>query len=169
MYSGKQPAGIGPKPPSEPDFESAMTEPSTDRSRLPNDRTGTLRIRTAPWEAFQEASLEMAEAAAGGEMSGDRLVTFEDAEAIQRLLTPKRLELLKSVMREPPASLRQLAARLERSPSEVHGDVHRLEEYGIIRLEPAGRAKRPVVPYESIEIEVTLSLPEDADDAAATA
>lgn len=146
-----------------------MTEPPTDRSQIPNDRTGTLRIKTAPWKAFQEASFEMAEAAAEGNMSGDRLVTFEDAEAIQRLLTPKRLELLKSVMADPPASQRQLAARLERSPSEVHGDVHRLEEYGIIEIETVGRAKRPTVPYEVIEIEVTLSVPDDPSDTTLTA
>lgn len=146
-----------------------MTELPTDRTEPPNDRTGTLRIKTAPWEDFHEAALEAAQAAEEGSIGGDRLIAFEDPEAIQRLLTPKRLELLKSVMEDPPPSLRQLAARLERSPSEVHGDVHRLEEYGIIRLEPAGRAKRPVVPYESIEIEVTLSLPDDTDDLARTA
>lgn len=128
-----------------------------------DDKLRTLRITATPWEEFQETALERVET--GG---GDRLIAFEDAVAIQRLLTPKRLELLRSVMEAPSESLRQLAARLDRSPSEVHADVHRLEEYGIIRLEAAGRAKRPVVPYESIEIEVTLSLPDDADDAAPT-
>ncbi|MFB6361469.1 MAG: transcriptional regulator [Halobacteriales archaeon] len=137
-----------------------MTEPSTEHPQPSTDRTGTLRIETAPWDVFQETALETAGATVEGEETGDRLVAFKDAAAIQRLLTPKRLELLKSVMGDPPGSLRALAERLERSPSEVHGDVHLLEEYGIIKLKPAGRAKRPVVPYDSIEIEVTLSLPD---------
>lgn len=136
-----------------------------DNTQQIDEPRRALRITTAPWEDYQETMLETIETGTDGE----RLVAFEDAEAIQRLLTPKRLELLKSVMEDPPESLRQLAARLERSPSEVHGDVHLLEEYGIVRLEAAGRAKRPVVPYETIEIEVTLSLPDDIDDAVPTA
>lgn len=140
----------------------------TDRTQPQTDRTGTLRIKTAPWETFQEEALEAADAAVEGDGSGDRLIAFEDAAAVQRLLTPKRLELLESVMREPPASLRRLAEQLDRSPSEVHADVHLLAEYGVIELETAGRAKRPRVPYEAIEIEVRLSL-DDSEDAAVSA
>lgn len=140
----------------------------TDRTQFQSDRTGTLRIKTAPWETFQEEALEAAEAVVEGDVNGDRLLAFEDVEAIQRLLTPKRLELLKSVMREPPSSLRRLAERLDRSPSEVHADVHLLVDYGVIELEAAGRAKRPHVPYEAIEIEVRLSL-DDSGDAVVSA
>lgn len=141
----------------------------TDRTQPRTDPTGTLRIKTAPWEAFQEAALEAAEAAVAGDVSGDRLVAFEDAAAVQRLLTPKRLELLKSVMREPPASLRQLARRLDRSPSEVNSDVHLLADYGIIELATVGRAKQPRVPYEAVEIEVRLSLDDEPEDAVVSA
>jgi predicted transcriptional regulator len=125
---------------------------------METDGERTLHITAAPWTTFQRQTLETAEAVAEGQPDENRVVAFEDTTAIQRLLTPKRLELLKSVMADPPASLRQLAARLDRSPSEVHSDVHLLADYDIIEVETVGRAKRPSVPYDSIEIEVTLSL-----------
>lgn len=128
-----------------------------------------LRITVAPWEAFQETVLERAGKVVEGERPGERIVAFENVESIQRLLTPKRLELIKSVMEDPPGSLRGLATRLERSPSEVHGDVHLLADYGILEIETDGRAKRPTVPYDAITIEVTLSLDDDPEDAAARA
>jgi predicted transcriptional regulator len=41
--------------------------------------------------------------------------------------------------------------------------VSLFEEYGIVEFEQDGRAKRPVVPYDEIEIAVTLSLPDRND------
>lgn len=129
-----------------------------------NSESRKLRIESAPWESFKERALESAREFDGGEeQSGPRVLSFEDPERIQRLLTPRRLELLRSVMEDPPGSIRQLAERLERNVSDVHDDVTLLEEYGIMKLEQDGRAKRPIVPYDEIEIEVTLSLPNEGD------
>ena len=68
-----------------------------------------------------------------GEKVRERHVTFEDLPALLNALTPKRLELLREVRREPAASVRVLASRLGRDYKRVHGDVeaHRA---------PAGRA-----------------------------
>lgn len=143
-----------------------MIETNTDT----NDET--LHITSAPWSQFKESALE-----AAGEIDGsdgdehettvsDRL-NFEDPAQIQRLLTPKRLELLRAVMERPPDSIRDLAARLDRNVSDVHGDLGLLAEHGIVEFEEAGRAKRPVVPYDAVRVEVELSLPESGDDAVA--
>lgn len=131
-----------------------------------NDGDGRrhLLIQTKPWSSFKERMLADVRR---GEPTGERLrgdvprvLNFEDPTVIQRILTPKRLELIRSVMESPPESMRALAESLGRNPSEVHDDVHLLEEYGIVELEEAGRAKRPVVPYDEIKIEVELSLSE---------
>jgi predicted transcriptional regulator len=130
---------------------------------MPDKDNRTLKIESAPWESFKERALESAREFDRGEENGPRVLSFEDPERIQRLLTPRRLELLRSVMENPPGSIRQLAERLERNVSDVHDDVTLLEEYGIMKLEQDGRAKRPVVPYDEIEIEVTLSLPNEGN------
>jgi len=122
-----------------------------------------LRIESAPWESFKERALESAREFDREEENGPRVLSFEDPEQIQRLLTPRRLELLRSVMEDPPESIRQLADRLDRNVSDVHDDVTLFDEYGIVELEQNGRAKRPVVPYDEIEIAVTLSLPNKGD------
>ncbi|WP_276300477.1 transcriptional regulator [Halorussus lipolyticus] len=121
-----------------------------------------LRIESAPWESFKKRALESAREFDREEEGGPRVLSFQDPEQIQRLLTPRRLELLRSVMEDPPESIRQLADRLDRNVSDVHDDVTLLEEYEIVVLEQNGRAKRPVVPYDEIEIAVTLSLPNES-------
>jgi predicted transcriptional regulator len=129
----------------------------------PNENDQKLRIESKPWESFKERTLESAREFDREEETGPRVLSFEDPERIQRLLTPRRLELLRSVMEESPESIRRLADRLDRNVSDVHDDVSLFEEYGIVELEQDGRAKRPVVPYDEIEIAVTLSLPDRND------
>lgn len=121
----------------------------------------TLRITSVPWETWKEESTEAIRQVEEGEATGRKArINFQDPLQIQRILTPRRLELLRSVMTDTPESIRGLADRLDRNVSDVHEDVQLLAEYDIIQLESAGRAKRPVVPYGEIVIEVRLSPPE---------
>lgn len=121
----------------------------------------TLRITSVPWERWKEESLEAIRQLEEGEATGrEARINFEDPTQIQRILTPKRLELLRSVMEDPPESIRALADRLDRNVSDVHEDVTMLADHDIIHLETVGRAKRPTVPYGEIRIEVRLSPPE---------
>jgi len=118
----------------------------------------TLRITIASAEdAFDEA-VEAAGAAEADEQR-DAVVSFETAEGIRKLLTDRRLELLRSLMGQPAKSITDLADRLERSYSAVHEDVAVLAEYGIVQYREAGQSKQPFVPYETIEFDVTIRAP----------
>lgn len=124
-----------------------------------------LRITSVPWETWKEESMEAIRRVEEGEVEGNQArINFHDPTQIQRILTPKRLELLRSVMTDPPESIRALADRLDRNVSDVHEDVTMLAEYDIVHLEEEGRAKRPVVPYGEIRIEVRLTPPEGDDE-----
>ncbi len=68
-------------------------------------------------------------------------------------------------MTERPDSIRQLAERIERDVKTVHDDFHVLTEYDIVHFEQAGRAKRPFVPYDTIEVSLEISTSRPADDA----
>jgi predicted transcriptional regulator len=59
-----------------------------------------------------------------------------------------------------------LASRLDRDVKSVHEDLQVLAEYDIVHFEQAGRAKRPFVPYETIEVSLEISTPGGADDVA---
>lgn len=124
-----------------------------------------LRITSVPWETWKEESMEAIRRVEEGEATGHRArLNFHDPTQIQRILTPRRLELLRSVMTDTPESIRGLADRLDRNVSDVHEDVQLLAEYDIIQLQAEGRAKRPMVPYGEIRIEVRLSPPEGDDE-----
>lgn len=127
------------------------------------DPESTLHIVSKPWESFKEDVLAAAERFDDGGEAGPDTLSFSEPEEIVRILTEKRLELIRSVMEEPPDSIRDLADRLGRNPREVHGDVHLLEEYGVLDLEEAGRAKRPMIPYDEIVIEVSLKPSDESD------
>jgi len=64
-------------------------------------------------------------------------------------LTPARLDLLDSLRRIGPCSVYSLAKAAQRNYSNVHSDVARLEELGLIEKAEDGAVS---VPFESLEI-----------------
>ena len=126
---------------------------------------GTLRIETAGWDTAKRKALDKARKFDQGEEIEEKAnITFVDPADVQRILTPKRLEMIEVLMSEDTkvGSIRELAEVLDRNPSEVHEDVHLLEEYGIVELREEGRAKKPVVPYDEVDINVSLSRDKEA-------
>ncbi len=61
-----------------------------------------------------------------GETFHERHLAFESWDALMRVLTAKRLELLRHVHRQPASSVRALARALGRDYSNVHADVQAL-------------------------------------------
>lgn len=122
-------------------------------------RSKTLTVESKTWTDAKEEALEKARRFDEGEEIDETNVVFVDPADVQRILTPKRMEMIETLMSEDTevGSIRELAEVLDRNPSEVHEDVHTLEEYSIIVLQDEGRAKRPVVPYDDININVSLS------------
>lgn len=82
--------------------------------------------------------------------------SFHSAAPIRRLMTERRLEVMRGIMSAPPESIRELADRLHRNYSDVHSDVELLADHHVIHFERNGRAKRPVIPYETIEFDVSV-------------
>jgi predicted transcriptional regulator len=127
----------------------------------------TLRITSKPFEAHKESTLDRAERWERGEEVA-HVVNFQDASRLQRVLTPRRLELVESLMNEPGESIRGLAERLNRDVRQVHDDLQILNEYRIVHFREEDGAKKPHVPYETvkIEVELTKSLGEASDSPA---
>lgn len=89
---------------------------------------------------------------AAGEKVRERHVTFPDLPAMLNALTPKRLELLRNVHREPAASVKALAVRLGRDYKRVYEDVETLTASGLL-LREDGRVSAP---YDAITAEMRL-------------
>ena len=83
-------------------------------------------------------------------------LTVEDLETFGRVFRPTNLELLAAIATHDPESLRELARVVDRHPPEVNENVAELVDYGLVELEPNGRAKRPVVRYDVIDVELPI-------------
>jgi predicted transcriptional regulator len=125
----------------------------------------TLRITV---ESTDEAFDRAIERAGSGESAEEAVRSFATTETVRRLLTDRRIEVMRSIMAEPPASISDLAERLERNYADVHADVELLAEHRIVYFETVGRSRRPVIPYETVEFDVTIR-PGQSEDAEAAA
>lgn len=81
-------------------------------------------------------------------------LSFESARMLFSELTPARLELLETLRRVGPCSVYALAKAAERNYSNVHTDVGRLEELGLVERTDEGSVS---VPFDSVEILVPLA------------
>ena len=81
-------------------------------------------------------------------------LSFESARSLFSELTPARLDLLDTLRRVGPCSVYALAKAAERNYSNVHGDVARMEELGLVERSEDAQVS---VPFESVEIVVPLA------------
>ena len=84
----------------------------------------------------------------------DFRLSFESAKSLFADLTPARLDLLDSLRKSGPCSVYALAKAAERNYSNVHTDVARLEELGLIERNDDGAVW---VPYDAVEILLPLA------------
>ena len=86
---------------------------------------------------------------------------FTSLEAARKVLTPKRLELLRAIRKENPDSLYRLARVVGRDLKNVQEDVRALAELGLVSLRKTrGSSGRPsTVPrvrFKEIEVRIAV-------------
>jgi predicted transcriptional regulator len=87
-----------------------------------------------------------------GESFRERHLAFESWDALARVLTGKRMELLRYVRRHKVTSVRSLAKALGRDYSNVHTDVQALTAAGLLDATDGGvRAD-----YDAIETKIAI-------------
>jgi len=79
---------------------------------------------------------------------------FENLEVLLKTLTPGRWALLKKLHAIGPMSIRSLAYELRRDYKNVHTDVRRLENIGLIGRTKNSRIK---VPWDIVEARLLLA------------
>lgn len=129
-----------------------------------NDNTETdtgqkvLTVRVAsPDEAFDELEERFAALDAGERPDPKFEVILRREADLNRLLSEKNVRLLRVIAREHPSSIRETARLVERDVRQVHDNLHDLERLNLVRFETDGRAKRPVVWYDEIDIELPIA------------
>ncbi|MCD2203855.1 HVO_A0114 family putative DNA-binding protein [Halobacterium sp. KA-6] len=84
-------------------------------------------------------------------------LAIEDLETFGRVFRSTNLELLEAIVEHNPSSIRELARLVDQNPPEVLENVHELADYGLLELEEDGQAKRPVVWYDEIDVNLPLT------------
>ena len=103
----------------------------------------------------EEASRRFAAAwrrAERGETFHERHMAFESWDALARVLTGKRMELLRYVRRHDVSSVRFLAKALGRDYSNVHADVQALAAAGLVETADGGVR----TDYDVIETKIAI-------------
>jgi predicted transcriptional regulator len=115
---------------------------------------GTLEIRVAPaGDALDRFEAAWNRAAEGARVPALSVLTFADLPLLLRTLTPARWQLLEALRRTGPVSVYRLAKQIERDYKNVHTDVARLAELGLIeRLE----GSRVAVNWDLVRAELCL-------------
>lgn len=86
-------------------------------------------------------------------------ISFENLEAMRKLLTEERIRILKTIKKNHPQSIYELAKLLGRDTKNVSVDVYCLAELGLIELRKTkeGREKvMPLVNYDKILLEIPV-------------
>lgn len=88
---------------------------------------------------------------AGEDVMPSEHLLFDSFETMTRVLSPKRLELLRRLRANPTASVAALARDLGRDYKRVHEDVDALAAAGLIERDGGLSA-----PYDVIESRITM-------------
>ena len=85
--------------------------------------------------------------------SGEDDVVSLSRETAERVLTEKRMQIVKEIAEDEVSSVRELARRLERDVSIVSRDLNVLFEAEVIDFEENGRSKKPVLAHDDIFVD----------------
>jgi len=140
-----------------------------EKYRDPRNRPhpAVLRVTVEGFDHTREQTLAAADAVSDGDEQ-PAVVSFETVSELRKVLTNRRLELLRVLVAAEGAaeSISALAETLDRDYRTVHDDVTRLADYGLLFIVDDGQAKRPYVPYERIHLDVELVGAESSDEPA---
>ncbi len=110
---------------------------------------------TVGGEVEEEAARKFVDAwhrAQRGDSFSERHLAFESWDTLARVLTAKRLDLLRYVHRHQVASVRALAKALRRDYSNVHADVQALSAAGLLDVGERGVRTG----YDAIETRIAI-------------
>ena len=86
-------------------------------------------------------------------------ISFENIEAMRKILSEERLRLLKTIKKEHPKSIYELAKFLNRDIKNTFDDVQFLAKMGLIELEKTKERRKKTIPkvtYDRILLEIPV-------------
>ena len=116
----------------------------------------TLKVGIASYEDMKARTMTITR----GEQrvaAGEPKVWFTSTESFAKVLSAGNRELLRTIAKEAPGSLDELAALTGRKKSNLSRTLKTMANYGLVRLERGERGRiAPKVVHERIELELPL-------------
>jgi predicted transcriptional regulator len=119
----------------------------------------TLIVTVESIGAVQQRTADAFEQARDGDADDEdapRRLSFETTDQLAQVFTPRAIDLLQAIARAEPSSIREAARLVDRDIKQVSENLDRLEAHGVVEFVHEGRAKRPIVPYDEIDIKLPL-------------
>jgi len=109
-------------------------------------------------EFFKDTHDFLAKLDKGGKARKSEGVYFDSLETLRRVLTPKRLEIIRIIRKEKPVSIYALAKKLGRNLKNVTQDLGYLENVGLVELKKThgSRGLKPLADYDKIQFEIAV-------------
>lgn len=110
-------------------------------------------------ELFDEVQAIWRKVEKGEKVKKHEAVYFESLEAMRKVFTEERLRIVKTIKREHPSSIYELAKILGRDIKNTFDDVQFLAQAGLVELRKIkeGREKTtPMVKYDKILLEIQV-------------
>lgn len=121
----------------------------------------TLKVTVGERDRIDQRTRRRIEAAEEGADLDDvqPVLNFGSYAELGRLLSSKNLQLLEAIAESEPDSIRQAAALVDRDYKQVHRNLGELEDIGVIEFEGGGpgRAKKPTLAYDGLEIDIPFA------------
>lgn len=121
--------------------------------KVKNIKLGVRSLDTAfaEWaETFEKVRI-------GKNFDKSRGVYFTSLEAIRKVLTEKRLQLLHVIKEQEPDSVYNLSKIVKRDIKNVKGDLQLLKDIGLVSITKARKGRERVIPrvnYDKIQLEI---------------
>ena len=124
-------------------------------------RVKRLNLKVEPKAKFFDRVGKKLSSIDKGRMPGplEENLSFESLEAFRKILTPKRMELLRLIRHEKPASLYALAKLARRDLKNVRDDIALLKKLGLVDLRSDRNVRAVVIPtvnYDELKVAIAI-------------
>lgn len=116
----------------------------------------TIKDRSA---VFNEFANVLAGARKGENVTAKEEISFQNIDALRKVLTEKRMEILHVIKHNNPGSIYELAKTVNRDLKNVNTDIQILADLGLISLEEIQEERkkiRPFVKFDKLKVEIAI-------------
>lgn len=136
-----------------------------EREQLRAESTLVVTVKSAD-EFHDDVTDGIAGLEEGDAVESTPTLSFTSYDELMATLTPRVLDLIEAIRQEEPASINETARVVDRDVKNVHEELSRLAQLGVIFFEEDGQSKRPIVWFDELVINLPFE-PEAGDTAAA--